>query len=124
MKRDWDLIRKILVTLEEKPDRQPLPAEAVDGTRAQDVAYNMGLLLERHLIEGYKIETIGMGYGAAPVMATTLTWGGHELLDSIRQDSTWGHIKESALSKGLDLTFDVVVSLAKAYIGAKIGTPL
>lgn len=57
-----------------------------------------------------------MGYGPPPIVALSLTWSGHELLDSIRQDSTWAYVKRTAIQKGVDLTFDAVISLAIAAI--------
>ena len=124
MKRDWDVIRAILVSLEELPDRRPLNPGEIKIASIDEVSYNMNLLVDRRFIEGQAQSTVGMGYGPPLVTAWALTWSGHELLDSIRQESTWSHVKETAISKGLDLTFDVVVGLARAYISSKTGMSL
>jgi hypothetical protein len=55
--------------------------------------------------------------GACPhdFAAVRLTWGGHELLDAIRNDTIWNKTKESFLSKGLSMTFDLLKSVAISF---------
>ena len=47
-----------------------------------------------------------------------MTWRGHEFLDQVRQDTVWNKVKGAAREKGLDLSMDVVVSIAKTVIGS------
>ncbi|MFZ0870068.1 MAG: DUF2513 domain-containing protein [Rhodanobacter sp.] len=112
MKRDWDVVRELLLALEEKDDvttnRNTLP-----GRDQQVVAYHIQILGEARLIHG----------GASPTgheerlisHAFRLTWSGHELLDKMRDDTTWNKIKHKASSKGVDLSFQVIGMLAKYY---------
>ncbi|MGH8552850.1 MAG: DUF2513 domain-containing protein, partial [Methylococcales bacterium] len=46
-------------------------------------------------------------------IATRLTNPGHELLDTIRAESVWGKIKDTFKAKGVEMTFDLVISLGK-----------
>ena len=67
----------------------------------------------------------GGGHDSIPgadvwVYAEALTWRGHELLDNIRSETVWKRIKSTAAEKGLDLTVDVVKTIAKAAIEAII----
>jgi Hypothetical protein (DUF2513) len=124
MKRDWDVIRKILIALESKTDRAPLRPEDISDVDSNLAAYNMHLLMQSNFIEGSASQSIGMGYQQPPIVGLSLTWRGHELLDSIRQDTTWNHVKTTAKEKGLDLTIDVVAAIVKAYISARIGLPM
>jgi hypothetical protein len=43
----------------------------------------------------------------------TLTWAGHDLLDTIRSKTVWERIKYTAKEKGIELTFDAVKELGK-----------
>ena len=56
MKRDWDLIRKMMLMLEECDDQTILlEAEDVDGHQSELVNYNMLLLIESDLAKGSAI---------------------------------------------------------------------
>ncbi|MBX3371653.1 MAG: DUF2513 domain-containing protein [Nitrospira sp.] len=113
MKRDWDLVRKILLQLEEQ---DCLASDDVQGHDTRVVSYHIGLLNEAGLI---KAGPTPRRTGSEQVWsASSLTWSGHEFLDQIRADSMWGQIKRTAREKGLDLSFDVVCSLAKGLIGS------
>lgn len=113
MKRDWDVIRRVLTEIEALPsvDSQ-VDSHKLEGIDADLAAYNMGLLLKAGMIEGGG-RPDGL-VGADPwIFANQLTWSGHELLDSIRAESLWERIKSTAASKGLDLTFEVVKGISK-----------
>lgn len=111
MKRDWDLVRKILLQLEEQDH---LGSDDVQGYDVRVVSYHVHLLNEAGLI---KAAPTPRRMGSEQIWtASALTWNGHEFLDQIRADSIWGQIKRSAREKGLDLSFDVVRSLAKVFI--------
>lgn len=45
-----------------------------------------------------------------------LTPKGHDLLDSIRNESVWMQVKERFQSKGLDMTIDLVMTVGKKVI--------
>lgn len=114
MKRDRDVVRKILLKLEEIGNTTSyLQPDGVNGYDHELVSYHMQLLDEAGLIDAECIR--GMGTPLYCV-AKSLTWRGHEFLDQIRQDSVWNKVKGSAREKGLDLSLDVIVSLAKTII--------
>src|SRR4051794_20875922 len=102
MKRDWDCIRAILVALEDKANAADhmFPA-AVEGFDAQNVAYNMRLMIEANLIDGVSKSEI-------MTVAKSMTWEGHELLDKIRSETMWNQVKKLAREKGVSLSFEAV----------------
>lgn len=118
MQRNWDVVRKILLKLEAIGDtRTHLQADQVNGYDAELVSHHMQLLDEAGLIRAQCSH--GMG---APLecVALSMTWRGHEFLDQIRQDTVWNAVKGEARKKGLDLSLDVIVTLAKTIIGAML----
>ncbi len=118
MKRDWDVVRKILLKLEEVGDTKSyLEPDQVNSYDPEQVSYHMQMLDEAGLIEAQCISTMG---SPLHCKAKRLTWGGHELLDQIRQDTHWNKVKEIARAKSLDLSLDVVVSIAKSIINSVI----
>lgn len=116
MKRDWDTIRELLV----KVEACTLPAEMVDLSQFPDdekaaVSYHMQLLIEAGLVHGKVLQI--MGREAKPFMAQRLTWQGHELLDSIRNETVWQRVKKGFVEKGIDMSFDLVKSAASDVAG-------
>ena len=108
MKRDMELVRKILFALESSQRNA-----AFEGYDENTVKYHEALVIEAGLAEGSTIKS-GMGNREVPaaVMLTKLTWAGHEFLDTVRNDTVWAKTKQTFASKGLDMTLDLVKSVA------------
>ncbi|MHB8474176.1 MAG: DUF2513 domain-containing protein [Gammaproteobacteria bacterium] len=45
--------------------------------------------------------------------ARRLTNSGHELLDTMRNESVWGKVKDTFKTKGVEMTFALVLSVGK-----------
>jgi len=117
MKKDWVIIRQILLRLEEASTPNTfLRAKDFDVFSEQEVAYNMRLLKEAGYIDAIYQESRTGSNEIIAAMARRLTNSGHELLDTIRNDSIWSKIKDTFRSKGVEMTFDLVIS-----VGKKIG---
>ncbi len=114
MVKNWIIIREILLKLEAAgTPNTVLCAENLPPFDEQEVAYNMRLLKEAGYINGNILESSegdGLIYSA---VATSLTNNGHELLDTIRNDTVWKKIQETFKTKGLDMTFDLVTAVGK-----------
>lgn len=112
MQRNWDVVRKILLKLEEIGDTTShLQSDQINGYDPELVSYHMRLLDEAGLIKAKCHQRNPLN-----CVALSMTWRGHEFLDQIRQDTVWNKVKGSAREKGLDLSLDVIVSLAKSII--------
>ena len=114
MKRDWDVIREILVRLEASATPHTvLDMNAFDKQDPQNVAYNMRILDEDGLIEA-RINSSSQGNGLIDMaQALRLTPRGHDLLDSIRNETVWKKTISIFKSKGLEMTTDLVISVGK-----------
>lgn len=111
MKRNWDTIREILTRLEDLPDTDAtLRLSDFSADRAFEHSYHMELLIEAGLVDGQMSRTLGPG--PSDFFAQRLTWPGHEFLDSVRSDTVWAKTKKTFASKGIDMTFDLVKSVA------------
>lgn len=117
MKRNWDLIRKILLQLEEQDE---LRSDDVPGYAIREASYHIHILEEGGLIKARP--TPNRKEGEQVWIASSLTWQGHEFLDQIRADSAWSQIKRAAKDKGLDLSFEAVRCLAKGFIESLAGS--
>lgn len=122
IKRDMDLIRKILLYLEE--DTNPLQWRIieVDGKTLEEVSYQVKLLSQAGLIEGKDAQrepTYFRWY------ARSLTHKGHDFLDSLRNETVYAKLKEkfgeqiSAIP--LMVLSSVGADMTKEWVKQKLG---
>ncbi|MEI6207306.1 MAG: DUF2513 domain-containing protein [Desulfuromonadales bacterium] len=118
MTRDWQLIKTILIKLEAlESTRAMLRPDAVTGYDSETVSYHIRLLMQSGMIDGSCNATLNEPlycYGR------TLTWEGHEFLDTIRSDTSWNRITKTAREKGLDLSFGIIKAIAEGVTKALV----
>jgi hypothetical protein len=118
MKRSWDVIRNLLIKIEEQPGpRFELYPKDFSPIDEECAAYHMLLLHKAGMIEGIPRDMMG-----APLsfIATGMTWEGHELLDSIKSNNLWLKVREMARQKGLELSFDAIKLLTRVALEALV----
>jgi hypothetical protein len=124
MQRDMDLIREILVLINNDPK--------YDGTRefyydtpeefgiynrsVEEVAYHIRLLIQANFIDG----AVNMAVPMQTIRA--LTWQGHEFEANIRDSGIWTKTKEKV--KDLpSISIKIIAAIAEAIIKQQIGLP-
>ena len=113
MERDWDIIREILIKLEKtNPDEKFVKLSDFPEEKHFIVSYNAKLLIDAGLVQGKIMPFRGVSPKPADLYLENLTWNGHEFLDTIKNDTVWQKTKESFLSRGLDMSLDLVKSVA------------
>lgn len=123
MKRDMDLVRRIMLTTE-KAD-SPI-GDGVLIRCCEDMgklAFHVELMRSHGLVHA-GVERDGFGEPFS-VEITGLTWDGYDYLDAIRSPKVWNQAKE-AISKtvgdtSLSVVKDVCVSLAASLVKAQLG---
>ncbi|MBN1452113.1 MAG: DUF2513 domain-containing protein [Anaerolineales bacterium] len=125
MKRDLDLVRKILFLVEDKPDiHRPINSKSFDlpDWSAAEINYHLLLLVEAGYLEG-RAEPYESD---ANVFITRLTWPGHEFLEAARDDGRWKEAKSVVKSVGT-FTFDILkailIDLGNQAIRSSLGLP-
>jgi hypothetical protein len=91
MKRDMDLIRAILLSVEEHEDGRAPRDLTVDGYSAEQIGYHNYLIGDAGLAKTADVTTRGSSGPMALVIH--LTWAGHEFLDAARDDTVWSKTK-------------------------------
>ena len=122
MKRDVDLSRAILRFVEEHAPPQggvDRPLE-IGGYDRPTVLAHAELLIEDGLIDGQVIAALA---GPLDVVITKLTSRGHDALQAIDNDTLWSKVKKTATEKGVSLTLDLAVTLAKSFGRQHLGLP-
>ena len=106
MKRDFDLIRTILLAIEEQHDRTAIYGFSIPDHALSAVGYHCKLLYEHGFISDYKSQ-----YGDNQILSVAvggLTWEGCDSLEKVRDNSRWAKIKNIISNKCLPLTVEVV----------------
>lgn len=85
MKRDWDLIRALLVEIESLHVGQQFTPHEFQGHSTAAVTYHIQLMGQAGLIDWSN----HLWNGESVVIAKSLTLAGHDLLDIIRDGEIW-----------------------------------
>lgn len=108
-----DMVRDILLIIEESDDDKELIIPS-DWDR-KIVAYHLKILDQAGFVKNYT-----KWAGNQPMwISASLTWDGHEFLDSIKDNSIWNKTKDGIKGKGLELgsvPLDIIKEYAKLQI--------
>ena len=120
MKRDIDLIRKLLLYLEEKPDDKVIEELEIEGFSNKEVQYHFILMDQAGFVRCER-SVSSTSDRVICVYPFSLTWQGHEFLEASRNDTFWNKAKELIKSKSGALPIDVLkallISMAKESVG-------
>lgn len=104
MKRDFDLIRKLILTIED--DSQNVSFIEINGYSKDQIGYHAYLLVDAGLAKGIDVTTI---HDALPQWQVLhLTSAGHDFADTARNESIWQKAKEIVKGKAGGVTIDVM----------------
>ncbi len=94
MKRDMDLVRAILLNLE---DRE---SHLVPGCSEETYGHYIYLLNQAGFVDVYGGGKNMTPSGTMTAIPISLTWDGHDFLESIRDEARWIDVKAVARSAG------------------------
>ena len=103
MKRDFELVRNLLLNIEgEKVD--------ISSYTEEQILYHKALLLRRGLAEGPEPRYSGRKSSEIPdrVVIHRLTWEGHDFIDAIRDEERWREAKDWISGAGKILTLETL----------------
>lgn len=86
MQRNMDLVRTILMWIEDSPSGWAAPPFGIAGFTPEQVSYHAHIMMEDGLLE-----SVGPARSGNPVYS--LTWKGHEFLDLARDQKRWSQAK-------------------------------
>lgn len=109
MRRDMDLIRDILVKLENLEESEFRGYFTVDGFEPKIVDYHLELLRGHGLVKGEY--TLG---DRKIWISLNLTYSGHDFLKSLSSETIWSKVKEGVKSKGMEIG-QVPIEVLKEY---------
>jgi len=106
MKRDMDLVRKILLAMEGHEHGfapQPFKIEGYDDEQVGHHVYMMG---DAGLINA--ADATHMQSRSPTAIPTSITWEGHEFLEAARKPAIWEAAKRRLADAGVGCTIELV----------------
>ena len=117
MKRDMELVRKILEHVQEHDEKSTFK---IDGYDQVLVVRHVRVLVQAKLLVAEVIEADGTFY-AVGSGDTHLTWEGHEFLDAAANPTVWERTKTTIREQGGAMAFSVVKELVMQYARESVG---
>lgn len=116
MKRDMDLVRLILLKVEDEYVSTPIFNLCIEGYDLETIAYHCKIMYEAGLLSSFSVQ-----YGDNKVWGLrvgALTWSGNDYLEKIRNDSIWEKTKNEIVSKGLPMVLETIKTISTSIITA------
>lgn len=98
MKRDMDLVRKILLRLEDHESGFAPDELAIDSYTDDQVGYHVYLMGQAGLLE--VADRTGLSSRTPCALPLNLTWDGHEFIANAREETNWLQAKKVVSGAG------------------------
>lgn len=106
MKRNMDLIRKILLAYETYDHFGDSLNELLEGYTEKEINYHQVIMRDAGLLE--KLES----YNLFMRLGNRMTWFGHDFLDASREETRWNKAKEIGVKAG-GVTLEIMIQILK-----------
>ena len=118
MKRDFDLIRQILIDVEAEKPGTPIRGFDYEGRcDAATICKHVALMINAGLLTGAVSESPDMG--TTTFVIHELTSSGHDFLDAARDNSIWAKAKKYVIEPVGGVGFGVLLAYLKVQASAK-----
>ena len=125
MTRDDDLIRTLMLALEQASDYVN-DSLVVEGYSRDQVAYHLGLIVRAGYAEGPKPLYSSTGSDPTLPMAVVvrrLSPAGHDFIASLRDDTVWAKVKERLAKVGGSASLEIIGQVGTAITKQMLGLP-
>ena len=113
MKRDLELVRKIVLTMEDSPGGYS-PEMKIEGYSDEEVGYHCYLIVDAGLATG--VNMTAYSERSPNWLVTCLTWAGHEFAEASRDEGRWKQAWGIVKEKGGSVTIAVLSELLTALM--------
>jgi len=121
MKRDMELIRKLVLALEDAQTGYAPDDLGIKGYTPEEIGYHAYLIIDAGLATGNDVSH--MGSTSPEAMLTSLTWAGHEFAEAARDESRWKKAMGIVQEKGGSVTLSVLTQLLTGLMKGAFGLP-
>ena len=118
MKRDMELVRKMVLAMEDDAGGF-VPAFDFDGYSREQIGYHAHLMIQAGPAKGNDVTSTG-SQGPEAIL-TSLTWTGHEFADAARDEPRWKKAMSIVRDKAGSVTIGVLTQLLTGLMKSAIG---
>ncbi len=117
MRMEIDLIRDLLLKIEECNDRDGLGHVDIPGYSQDQIAYHVYLLSDAGFIKAVFCDssTIPEAY-----VILGLSWDGQNFLKNVQSNTIWNQVKERAGQLGGEASIMILGRLAEAFVSSAL----
>ncbi len=120
MKRDMDLVRKILRKIRDYEDPYGLDGiPEIEGYSGKEISYHIGILNDAGLLTASPIGEMSVDY--ENYFSINLTWQGQDFIDAAEDETIWKKAKDTVIKPGASFTFDILKEWLKSEVKVKLG---
>jgi 7-keto-8-aminopelargonate synthetase-like enzyme len=106
MKRDMDLVRRILILHENADGKQSIASICNDGYSDEQIGHHTFLIGQHGLLA--TVESQGDGDPYPSAVALYVTWSGHDFLELARKPAIWETAKRKLADAGVGCTIELL----------------
>jgi hypothetical protein len=118
MQRDMDLIRKILLVIEEQPAGKRFRVK-IEGYDDDAIQGHLALLYEHKLINAIDASS----HSGQAYLVRGLTWEGHDFIEAVRNETVWRKAFGIITEKGGGFTLEMIKELLKRLLAEQVLGP-
>jgi len=122
MKRDMELVRKILMELVDSEFSSDMGLPGIDGYDEDEIRHHALIMRDAGLLaftEGVKTE--GVIFGPMEDLQLRPTWEGHEFLEKTRDEKIWRSVVSKTKEMTGGLSFQIIQSLLVVALSKAVG---
>jgi hypothetical protein len=119
MKRDMNLVRKILLFVEALPPGNTSVDLVIAGHSPDEIEYHALMLVERGLLK----DSGGLivAHDELSVFPDALTFEGHDFLGAVRNDTVWRKTMDKVGSAVGSTSLEIIKAVAQSYAKQLLG---
>ena len=121
MKRDLDLVRKILLAMEQLEHGFVQGDLHVEGHTEDEIGFHVFLIGEAGLAK--VVENTHIQSQSPSAFPLHLTWEGYEFLEAAKDETLWGKAKSVVIKPAGGVAFGVLLDWLKAEAKSRLGMP-
>ncbi|URD53492.1 DUF2513 domain-containing protein [Chroococcidiopsis sp. CCNUC1] len=114
MKRDMELVKKILIEIESQESGYAPTNMLIEGYAQEQIHYHSYLMIQAGLIEG--IRCTNLSSTSPQAIPRSLTSAGHDFLDAARNEALWNKAMTIVQEKGGAITVAVLSQLLSSLM--------
>lgn len=121
MKRDMDLVRKLLFELSDSEFYSDMGCPRIEGYSEDQIKHHIFIMRDAGLVQFTEDKEVDGFLGKTEDLKLRLTWEGHEFLEKVRDEKLWKSIVDTTKNKTGGLSFDILKALLIAALKQSVG---